>query len=348
MMKRISALALLLLSAAALHAQGISFEEGDWASVLSKARAQNRLVYVDVYTTWCGPCKLLATNIFPKKEAGDYYNANFVNYRIDAEKGEGVTIAQQYHVTGYPTHLFIDPANSTVVYRGMGYEPEVGQFVHEGEVAGLEWKDPMTWDKYTEQFPGKKNDKAFLRSYLRKSARLSKDNSAILDAYIALLDKNHLPDSEVIFVADNIRTIDNGAVALVMSRSNVLKKRFPDQKDYVAQLNDRWIFATLEKATQTKDESLLPRIEAALKALKPKEAEEEILNFRTRFYSETGNQEAAIKAASAEADFLSKKSSAQYKAADEEAIGSIKEQIRWQLKEMKVPEEKWVVSQFEC
>src|SRR5690349_25138928 len=97
--------------------EGINFENGDWNSVVAKAKKEPKLIYVDVYTTWCGPCKILEKQIFPLKEAGDKYNKSFVNHRIGAEKGEGIELAKKYEVSGYPTHLFIDPVNGAVVYR---------------------------------------------------------------------------------------------------------------------------------------------------------------------------------------------------------------------------------------
>ncbi len=48
-------------------AQGIHFETGNWKAVLAKAKKENRLVYMDMYATWCAPCQVLAKNIFPLK-----------------------------------------------------------------------------------------------------------------------------------------------------------------------------------------------------------------------------------------------------------------------------------------
>lgn len=100
-------------------AVGIQFETGTWAEILAKAKQQNRYVFVDAYTTWCGPCKWMDGNVFPTAEAGEFFNKNFVNAKIDMEKGEGIDIAKKYSVQAYPTYLYVD-GNGDLVHRVVG------------------------------------------------------------------------------------------------------------------------------------------------------------------------------------------------------------------------------------
>lgn len=83
-------------------AQGIEFFHGTWEEVKAKAKEADKLVFVDAYTTWCGPCKRMAANIFPLPEVGEFYNANFINYKLDMEKGEGPDFARKYGVRAIP------------------------------------------------------------------------------------------------------------------------------------------------------------------------------------------------------------------------------------------------------
>lgn len=132
-MKKLSIFSALFIGAFAL-AQGIKFEESNFTTVLAKAKKENKLVFIDAYTTWCGPCKLMAKNIFPQKTVGDYYNSHFINAKIDMEKGEGIEIAKKYNVKAFPTYLFVD-GNGELVHRTLGYVEE-NDFIQFAKDAG--------------------------------------------------------------------------------------------------------------------------------------------------------------------------------------------------------------------
>ncbi|MFT4973461.1 MAG: thiol:disulfide interchange protein, partial [Saprospiraceae bacterium] len=100
--------------------EGIKFSTKSWAEMLTEAKADNKLIFVDAYAKWCGPCKTMSKKVFPVKKVGDFFNAQFVNAKIDMEKGEGPKLAKQYHVRAYPTFLFVD-GDGKVVHRSIGY-----------------------------------------------------------------------------------------------------------------------------------------------------------------------------------------------------------------------------------
>lgn len=118
-MKKILPIFLVLFSII-INAQGINFEKDTFKNILEKAKKENKLVFLDAYTTWCGPCKMLERNVFPQKEVGDFYNAHFINAHFDMEKGEGIDLAKKYSVFSYPSLLFIN-GDGVVVYRTAGY-----------------------------------------------------------------------------------------------------------------------------------------------------------------------------------------------------------------------------------
>ncbi len=134
MKKLLLIVSVLCLSATLGFSQGIKFEEGTWSEVVAKAKAEKKPIFIDLYATWCGPCKVMAKDVFTDKGVGDKYNASFVNYKVDAEKGEGVTLAKKYGLKGYPTFIFIDPANEKEIYRVMGSMPPA-EFIAEADKA---------------------------------------------------------------------------------------------------------------------------------------------------------------------------------------------------------------------
>lgn len=93
---------------------GITFFKGSWSEALQAAKAENKYIFLDVYATWCGPCKELKNKTFKDGEVGEYYNKNFINVRIDGEKEEGRHLARKYQVTSYPTLFIIDHKGNRV------------------------------------------------------------------------------------------------------------------------------------------------------------------------------------------------------------------------------------------
>jgi thiol:disulfide interchange protein len=97
---------------------GIAFSTGGFDEALARARAERRLLLVDVYTDWCGWCKKLDREVFADGRVGAAAK-DLVAVKVNAEKG-GEEIARRYRVRGYPTILFLDGAGS-VVERIDGY-----------------------------------------------------------------------------------------------------------------------------------------------------------------------------------------------------------------------------------
>ena len=89
-------------------ATGIEFDHLTFEEAKAKALEENKLIFIDAYTSWCGPCKRMAANVFTNEAVGAYFNENFINLKIDMEKGEGPAIGRKYRVAGYPTLLFVD------------------------------------------------------------------------------------------------------------------------------------------------------------------------------------------------------------------------------------------------
>ncbi len=99
---------------------GIQFLEGNLQQAKLKAMAENKPIFVDVYATWCGPCKKLKKSTFKDKEVSDYFNKNFVNIAVDGETKEGIEIVNKYNVEGYPTLLILDK-DGKLLTQSVGY-----------------------------------------------------------------------------------------------------------------------------------------------------------------------------------------------------------------------------------
>lgn len=120
MKKYLILLAFALLVGSNSVAQGIQFTKGTWKEIKAKAEKENKLIFMDAYAEWCGPCKKMAKDVFTQKEVGDYFNAKFINVKMDMEKGEGIGLSSEFGIQAYPTLLFINAAGD-VVHRAVGY-----------------------------------------------------------------------------------------------------------------------------------------------------------------------------------------------------------------------------------
>lgn len=137
------------------------FETTTFAEIKAKAKKENKLIFIDAYTSWCGPCKWMAANVFTNDTVADYFNAKFINAKFDMEKGEGVDIAKLYEVHCYPNLLFID-GDGKLIHRGAG-GLNVEKFTQLAEDA---FNPEKRFSKYKDEYPLKKADPAFLREYV--------------------------------------------------------------------------------------------------------------------------------------------------------------------------------------
>lgn len=126
-MKKVISLIFILLLAGGIFGQGsmgIVFEDAPFDSLLIKARQENKLIFIDAYTSWCGPCKWMDENTFQNDTVGDFYNEHFINVKVDAEEGEGLEIRKRYTIWGFPSFLFIDSLGNLIHRKCGAHEPQ--------------------------------------------------------------------------------------------------------------------------------------------------------------------------------------------------------------------------------
>ena len=107
-------------------ARGVEFFHGTFEEALQLAEDEEKLVFVDVYTSWCGPCKVMSQTVFPNQEVGEYFNSRFISFKLDAEdlSIDGPRISNTYDVSVYPTLLFLNPDGTEIGRGATGYDKE--------------------------------------------------------------------------------------------------------------------------------------------------------------------------------------------------------------------------------
>lgn len=187
MRKMFVLLYIVLFAGHGLSAQGILFGQGSWDEALTKAKVENKLLFVDVCTSWCGPCKRMARDVFTREKVGMYFNSNFISYKIDAEQGVGPKIKERYGVEAYPTFLFLD-GNGKLIYKLVGFH-DVRDFLVEAEKVYIYAKHGG-WEKVTENYVSGEGGSDFWRDcYERATADEMQD---VLRKYLLSMSDNEL------------------------------------------------------------------------------------------------------------------------------------------------------------
>lgn len=165
----------------------INFEHGSWTEIKAKAKAEHKIIFLDAYTTWCGPCKWMAKTVFTNDTAAKYYNATFVNAKIDMEKGEGIEIAQFFKINVYPTLLYIDE-NGNMLHRAAGARNNA-DFVQ----LGIDAQNPeKQFVSLENKYKGGARDLKFMTTYLTALDEVYLSKKEPLKAYFSTQNESDL------------------------------------------------------------------------------------------------------------------------------------------------------------
>lgn len=150
--------------------KGMAFEpEGTlFKDAVAKAKQTNKLVFLDCYTSWCGPCKMMSNTVFPQEKVGAYMNPRFVNIKIDMEKGEGVELAKRLQISAYPTFIIFN-GDGNEIGRFLG-GCDADAFIKKVEQASTD----NTSAEMDKRFADGERDPEFLTEYLQMLSKSRK------------------------------------------------------------------------------------------------------------------------------------------------------------------------------
>lgn len=114
----------VIFSSANVFAQDLGFKvlnsQKDWDDALTAAKKSGKDIFLDIYAEWCGPCKMMDSDVYTLAEVGNYYNSNYINLKIDGESEFGEVLAGKYNLTAYPSLYFIN-SDEALIYESVGY-----------------------------------------------------------------------------------------------------------------------------------------------------------------------------------------------------------------------------------
>ena len=283
-MKKFFFLTILISSTVALFAQGttkIDFTKDNWDSILAKASAENKMVFVDAYTTWCGPCKLMDKKVFSNELVATYFNSTFINAKIDMEKGEGPELARAFDISAYPTLLFVN-GDGKAVHRGLGFHDE-NELI---ELANVALEGSQTNDAMAQKFASGNRDSEFLLDHIDKTYSMQNGSHLpIAEAYLESATNISL-DEKMEFVQMYTTDTDTKLFDFLLKNKSAFIQKF-GQESVDSKISD---LIYLESNLDMKPEELA-KLDALFKKADPKTAKKESANFRMAYYRQKGDRQ---------------------------------------------------------
>jgi thiol-disulfide isomerase/thioredoxin len=240
--------------------QGIRFESTDWKTIVSRAKTEKKMIFVDFYTTWCGPCKRLEKEVFTLPEVGLKYNNSFINARIDAEKGEGVELAARFGVSAYPSSVFIKADDESVVYKIVGFMAADKYLIETDAALDALVKDPFV-DLEFEYQKGNRSIGLLTKMIIKKQLIGRPVDRELEDFFTNhWVDSFFIPQNERI-IKDLKMDVNGKAFDILMQRvGQVNQSSFYTLKSPIKLLIDRNLMAGIKTAREKRDEATLERI----------------------------------------------------------------------------------------
>ena len=264
---------------------GIQFLDTEWGEVLALAELEGKLIFLDAYTDWCGPCKKMDKDVFSQKKVGDFYNTNFLNVKINMEEGKGVDLAKQYQVVAYPSLLFVN-FDGTIAHRFAGYKDENG-LLSLGEKALDETNNLAGLEA---QYKEGNRTEDFLSKYLRASFEAADGkHTQILEEYLTTQkDWETAEMRELIF---NLLDTPNSSLF-----SYLIKNKAAFYEHFGASMVENKIQGLVYESLR-KDETPLANAHQLFKIAYPDKADQLAAKYKMDYYQQRENGQGYAQAA---------------------------------------------------
>lgn len=269
-------------------AQGIEFFHGNWQEALEEAKKQEKVIFVDAYTTWCGPCKRMSQEVFPNEKVGEFFNRNFINMKLDMEKGEGLTFRKTYPVSAFPTLFFIN-GDGEVVHQARGAQ-DVDGFIQLGQKA-LSLSDNSA--QYAAEYEKGNRDPELVFKYVRALNKAGKPSLRVANEYF---DSQENLDTEfnLRFILEAATEADSKVFSMLADKREAIEALAGAQA--VQEQVYSACQATARKAIEFQHMDLLNEAVGKMKRHYPEKAEAFELSSQMDFYRNTGDAKNYVKA----------------------------------------------------
>lgn len=287
-------------TAQAQDTKGVHFEDNlSWTAIKAKAEAEHKYIFMDCFTTWCGPCKYMAKTIFPQEESGNFFNDKFIsvgvqldtsakdNDRVRSWYADAHAIAEEYGIRAYPTYLIFSP-DGKPLHRLVGSRATAKEFVND-----MQSTFDTTKQYYTQlqQFHDGRHDSAFLRRLAMMSINVYDLNEGqkVADAYCSTQSDPYSPGVLDMTLQFTRSTTDKGFAVLLAHPDKVdaaMGAGMAEQRVYAILLQEYVSPAIRKAGSGTPD---WRTVRKAIAAHYPAQAEEATEKSEALYYQHKGD-----------------------------------------------------------
>lgn len=280
----------IFLITSTLSAQGIDFFHGTFEEALAKSKEEGKPIFVDAFAVWCGPCKRMAKTVFTDQKVGEFYNANYVNMKLDMEKGEGLKFRQKYPVSAFPTLFYID-SNGEVLHKIKGAQPVDG-FLQLG--AAVLNKVDHSKD-FAKEYEKGKRDPEFILEYITALNKSKKSSLKVANKYLTK-KKDYSNPTNLKIIYEATTQADSRIFDMLVKHKKGIEKLYT--KEAVEEKIEQACRTSIVTAIDFESEDLLKDAQEKMKKHLPKKANLFVLQSEMDFCVAMGNADKYVKCCS--------------------------------------------------
>ena len=215
---------LILLMSKNVLSKGIEFKNISFDEAMVISQTEGKPLFIDFYTTWCGPCKYLTKKVFIDESLGNYYSTNFISIKIDGDSPEGIELKNKHRISAFPTMLFLNDENQ-LLKKVIGVR-DASQLLQIGHLV----LNPESTDlfKMNEAYNQGQRDSKFIVEYIRELKKNHFPTLLISQEFIKHEKLNLTDQNDIIILIDAHVGLENKYTQVLFADINKYTRLFPE------------------------------------------------------------------------------------------------------------------------